>query len=601
MNQETKTCQNCKQPFVVEPEDFDYYKKINIPPPTFCPDCRRQRRAAWRNERTLYKRKCNAPGHNEDIISVFSSDKPFTVYDDRFWWSDSWDALEYGRNYDFSKPFFTQFRELLEKVPLINLSITNMVNCSYCNVSADDKDSYLISASEANERVMYSNRVGFNKDSMDIYIGDRNELCYDIINCSQCYQVFFSYKSTQCNNSAFLYDCTNCSNCFMCTSLKNKSYYFFNQPYTKEQYEDKLKGVNLGSFSGITKLKEEFSNFLVKAIHRFAFIIKSVNSSGDNILYAKNCHFGFDMLGSPSAEDCKFVSWGGFNCKDSYDVGPGFGAWAEQVYDAFDSGLKSSKLCFTSVVYGSYNIRYSINCHGSNNLFGCYGLRSKEYCILNKQYTKEEYEALVPKIIEHMNVTPYVDKKGRIYKYGEFFPIELSPFAYNETIAQEYFLLNEERTLDSGYFWKDSETKNYQITKQFSDLPDDIKDVGDNILNEVIGCAHAAPQTGGCNEQCVTAFKVTPQELEFYRRMNLPLPRLCYNCRHYTRLKQRNPLKLWHRKCQCAGGASENGVYKNTVAHSHGTNHCPNEFETSYSPERKEIVYCEQCYQNEVV
>ncbi len=57
---------------------------------------------------------------------------------------------------------------------------------------------------------------------------------------------------------------------------------------------------------------------------------------------------------------------------------------------------------------------------------------------------------------------------------------------------------------------------------------------------------------------------------------------------------------MWHRKCQCAGAKSENGVYANTSKHDHGDNHCPNEFETSYAPGRPEIVYCEQCYNSEV-
>ncbi len=40
---------------------------------------------------------------------------------------------------------------------------------------------------------------------------------------------------------------------------------------------------------------------------------------------------------------------------------------------------------------------------GCQNCFGCISLRNASYCILNKQYTKEEYEALVPQIIEHMS------------------------------------------------------------------------------------------------------------------------------------------------------------------------------------------------------
>jgi hypothetical protein len=213
--------------------------------------------------------------------------------------------------------------------------------------------------------------------------------------------------------------------------------------------------------------------------------------------------------------------------------------------------------------------------------------RVKEYCILNKQYTKEEYEVLLPKIKQHMNDMPYVDSKGRIYKYGEFFPPELSPFAYNETIAEEYFPLTKEQAISQGYRWKDPDTKEYKITKKTNDLPDHIKDVPDSITNEIIECNHstsswqATNNNTACTHQCTTAFKIIPEELSFYRRMNLPLPRLCPNCRHYERLSQRNPLKLWHRKCMKEG--------------------CSNEFETSYSPERPEIVYCESCYQNEVV
>jgi hypothetical protein len=55
------------------------------------------------------------------------------------------------------------------------------------------------------------------------------------------------------------------------------------------------------------------------------------------------------------------------------------------------------------------------------------GLRNKEYCIFNKQYTKEAYEELVVKIIEYMKTTG---------ERGEFFNPSYAPFGYNETIAQ---------------------------------------------------------------------------------------------------------------------------------------------------------------------
>jgi hypothetical protein len=201
-----------------------------------------------------------------------------------------------------------------------------------------------------------------------------------------------------------------------------------------------------------------------------------------------------------------------------------------------------------------------------------------------------------------MSEKPYMDAKGRVYKYGEFFPPELSPFAYNETIAQEYFPLTKEQAINQGYRWKDREERNYEIQIQNNQLSDHIKDVKDDLINKVIECGHKRE----CNEQCTTAFKIIGDELQFYRKMNLPLPRLCPNCRHYQRLKQRNPLKLWHRRCQCNGAMSSQQLatgyqYQNTIAHFHGNDPCLNEFETSYSPERPEIVYCEQCYNAEVV
>src|SRR3990167_7542571 len=111
MNSETKTCQNCHNNFTIEPEDFKFYEKMQVPPPTFCPECRLQRRLMFRNERTLHRRKCDATNHKEELISIFSHDKKQRVYDQKFWWSDEWDSLSYAKEYDFNRPFFEQLKE----------------------------------------------------------------------------------------------------------------------------------------------------------------------------------------------------------------------------------------------------------------------------------------------------------------------------------------------------------------------------------------------------------------------------------------------------------------------------------------------------------
>ena len=226
-----------------------------------------------------------------------------------------------------------------------------------------------------------------------------------------------------------------------------------------------------------------------------------------------------------------------------------FGPWSnksERMYEGINIGLQCADVKFSNECWSQLiNAEYCFNCHSSSNLFGCNGLRKTEYCILNKQYTKEEYEQLVSKIKAKMTN----DKE-----YGEYFPMSLSPHAYNETVAQQFFPLTKEQALAKGYRWRDMEEKQYTIG------------------GDVLACEHA----GKCAQSCTMAFKMIPDELAFYEQFKIPHPNLCPNCRHFERLTKRNPLKLWDRNCEKCGA----------------------EISTSYAPDRPEMVYCIQCYQH---
>ncbi|MFH1838286.1 MAG: hypothetical protein ABH808_02205 [Candidatus Kuenenbacteria bacterium] len=403
---EIKKCQNCQQDFTIEPEDFEFYDKIKVPLPTFCPECRMQRRMTWRNELSLYKRKNDFSGEN--IISAISSDKSFKVYDHKTWWSDNWDPMDYGKDYNWNKSFFEQFKELLKQVPMVSLFNGNAVKTEYAQHALESKDCYLISAALENENMMYSNRIWKCADSLDIYIGFNLQLCYEIFNCRESYHLFYSRNCRNCSNSIFLFDCANCNDCFGCVNLRNKSYCIFNKPYSKEEYKRKIQEFNLGNYRKFLEMKEKFQEIYRTALHKYANLRKAINVIGDNVEEGKNCYFCFDLFGL--VEDSKFLWWGGGNCKDSYDGGPGIGDCSELLYEGVDNGIQSSCTKFSVVIWGCRDTDYCFNCHSSSNLFGCIGLRHKEYCILNKQYTKEEYEKMVPKIIEHMNEKPYVSK-----------------------------------------------------------------------------------------------------------------------------------------------------------------------------------------------
>ncbi len=223
------------------------------------------------------------------------------------------------------------------------------------------------------------------------------------------------------------------------------------------------------------------------------------------------------------------------------------------------------------------DVEYSFGGKDLQNAFGCNALKKKSYCILNKQYTKEKYEELVLKIKKHMNDMPYVDKKGRVYKYGEFFPIEFAPFAYNQTNAQEFFPLEKKEIEDFGFRFKEVADKDYIPTITEESMPVLINDVPDSFTKEIIGCAEWGSQKSKI-QNCTKAFRVTENELNFYKQHNLPLPHKCPNCRHFDRIKRRNSITLYDRGCM----------------------KCNIQIKTSYAPDRPEIVYCEKCYQQEV-
>ncbi|MFH1838419.1 MAG: hypothetical protein ABH808_02920 [Candidatus Kuenenbacteria bacterium] len=180
---QTKTCQNCQKDFIVEPEDFEFYKKIKVPSPTFCPECREQRRIAFRNERSLYKRKCDLCGN--EVVSRISPDKQYKMYCQKCWWSDKWDGLENGKDYNFSKPFFKQFKELLFLVPHISIFNANTVNSEWVNQETNDKNCYLNVGGFYNENSGYNTYELYSRDCFDNQWILKSELCYENINCER--------------------------------------------------------------------------------------------------------------------------------------------------------------------------------------------------------------------------------------------------------------------------------------------------------------------------------------------------------------------------------------------------------------------------------
>lgn len=519
----TQICRLTGKSFVVSEWEQDFLKRMQMPVPTLCPEERQRKRLAHRNERTLYKRGCDLC--KKVIIAIYPEGTSFPVYCSECWWGDAWDPMTYGRDFDFGRPFFDQFKEVYFRTPRVGVLSRNGENSEYTNCEEESKNCYLTFAGGYSEDCMYCYLNISCKDCVDCSLINHCELCYEGLELENCYHCFYLQNSQNCSDCVLGVDLISCKNCFGCKGLRNKEFYIFNEPYSKEAYEAKMT-----EFSPLSaEVRDRFSTLCTSIPSKYAHLNNCENCTGDYLLNSQNCFNSFDIK---NGKDLMHV-YMGQDLKDTYDSNVVF-IGTELIYN-------SQSICLNCFQVRCCNFSWNISfsdycdfCHYSKNLFGCIGLKRKEYCVLNKQYSKEEYEALVPRIIEHMR------KAG---EWGEFFPY--SVFAYNETLAQEYFPLTKEEALKHGYEWKEAETREFT----------------------------AIPGAKAC-ESCKKVFKCIQKELDFYRNMKLPEPTKCHDCRHKTRMTMHNPRQLWKRDCM----------------------KCLQAVETSYSPDRREIVYCEKCY-----
>ncbi len=513
----------------------------------------------------LYRRNCDLCG--KSVVTIYNPRSPYKVYCVSCWWSDKWSPRNFAKEIDLSKPLFEQFKELQLEVPRIALYSKNSVNSDYTNHAHDNKNCYLSVSTFNSENILYSTNVWRpSKECADCYLANLEggaELSYECIDSSNIYNCQYSLLLKNCKDCTYCFDCRSCSDCFLSSNLRNKQYVYKNRQLSKDEYEKKLAEYDLGSFSVREKFYPEFLELVRSAIHRFANITKSNNVSGNVIAESKNAFYTFD---SEKAEDSKYIICC-VEAKDAMDCYH-FGYGSELLYE-IHSATHSSNVSFSHYFNESTDLQYCDSCHTSKHLFACVGMKNGEYMILNKAYEKEEYEKLKTALIIAMK------ERG---EYGEFFPLSCSPFGYNETQAQVYHPIKKEEALAKGWNWCDSTGGTYgKETLAPEKMPDNIKNASDELLKKVLKCI-----------DCSKNYNIVKPELAFYQRLSIPLPRRCPDCRYLKRLSLRLPRRTWQRSCMCdKDHPNHKGV-------------CPNQFQTSYAPDRPEIVYCEQCYQAEV-
>ncbi len=565
-------CLTCRQQFETTARETEFIQKMSpvignqhfeIPQSPFCPDCRRITRTIHRNEQFLYKNVSAKTG--QPLVSIYAPDNnwraQFPIYSHEEWWSEDWDAMSYGRDYDFSRPFFDQYYELSMSVPRVALIQFANENCPFTTGTGYCKNCHLISCSENSQDCCYGKLIQTCSNVVDgSYVYD-SELLYQCFNVRNCYNCAYLYYSQNCTDCFFSENLVGCKNCFLSTNLRNKEFYFMNKPMKKAEYEQEIKKY-FGSKSALDEALQILSKMRQERIHKYTNVVNSENSSGDFLMNCQNCENCYDVNDS---QDCYNLNVG-VNVKDCYECSNMY-LKSELCYQVLGT-IEAYNCLFSLFIFHCQNVLYSQFCNNSSNLFGCFGLLKKQYCIFNKQYTKEEYERLVPKIIESMKDVALQGSTGMIPdgmgSWGLMFPAWMSPFAYNESLAYEFKPLTQEQSAHLGFQWHASnprENKPATVT-----LGDSLSENAATITKELLCC-----------EQCGKNYKIIEQELAALKRMNMPIPRMCHDCRHFERLKLRNSERLNDRECD----------------------KCGTSVQSTFAQQNSAKIYCEKCYLGE--
>jgi len=468
--------------------------------PKMSPKQRFQYLGAFWPHWNLYKRTCDRTG--QSIVSIFRPDCEYPV-----WHRDEWiaNASPPFLNFDFSKTFFEQAWELFQKCPIPHAFQSNNQNCEYTDDWYYSKNCYLCHSGQSNEDCRYCYGCDSIKNIHYGVFSFKSELCVDLINSSVCFNSFYLLNCKNISDSGFLYDCRDCNNCLFCFNLRNKEYCFGNKQLTKTEFEKKKNEWNFSSFKNYGKAKSFFKEMMLNtAWHRALQIDNCENSSGNFIRNSKDCENCY-MLSMH--ENCANVSFCGPNAKHILDS---LGTVGSEL--TFMSSLPVycyyARFCF-SVSHCRF-VEYSAYLQNCHYCFGCCGLVNKKYCILNKQYSKKEYEILQDKIIEYMKTTK---------EWGKFFPGYFAPNPYEESYSSFNFPLSKD---DNKKFRTASPIEKISMkTAEIKDIPDDFTTIPTEKKKWL------TDQIFWDNEY-QRPFQIQTADIEFSIKMNTPLPHSYY-------------------------------------------------------------------------
>ncbi|MDD2487525.1 MAG: hypothetical protein PHS92_04090 [Candidatus Gracilibacteria bacterium] len=433
----------------------------------------------------------------DGIISRYpDSSRIRGTIDDRKFFDEMESTSDSLQCYDFSKDFFGNYKLLLNETYFPNLLHISSENSDYSDVVAWSKNIYLSFVVMESENVLYSYGVKDNSRNIlnSVVVNKQSENIYMCSGISKSFNIFYSKYIEDSSDIWFCDNLIGCHDCIFCNDLENKSFFIGNAEFSKADF--------LKEKENILNQKDKFSDWY-DVLNKRGENIGSIGINGNRIMNSTNIENGCFVDGVKNGRNLVMVGGKGLfsDCYDVYDSGTGDDS--HDLYGLSGGGMGNNQYnCITSL--GSY-LYYCNFCWECSFCLGCIGLKNKMYCILNKQYSKDEWFEMADKIFFQM------DEAGIL---GDFFPGDMNPFYFNDTVASILGDFTKEEVIKDGFLWREGKI-NVDIPENsdvinFTDL--NLENLDESILEKVI------------RDNNGNYYKIVKMEYEFLKKYDLPLP-----------------------------------------------------------------------------
>jgi len=420
-----RTCSITGEKWIVDEDEVAAYRKFQVPPSKYSPLSRQKILCAHFNGGQWWYNKHAETG--KPMVTTCHPSTGVRVLPDEEWFDKDFQSINQEVDLDIS--FFDQLYDLRLKIPVSGTKNFEKPENSICIASYGDQNSFFVVASKSKD-TFYSIVALETESAAEVYNSKAVTNSNFVIHGERIFSCQYALESRDCLNCDFVFDCRSCEYCFGASNKRNKKYLWFNEQLTQEEWEKRRAEVDLGSRKVAFEWRDKFYDLVNAAVWPENFNEKCENSTGEYLTNTTDCKMVYYANGGAKNE--LHTTWSMGNAE-----GNAFCANPSGSQDSYlTAATNSSNQCKHAVwCMRCQNLEYCSDCYDCENCFGCVGLRHKKFCILNKQYSEDEYWSKLDEIKCNMLESD---------EYGEPMQTRTAVGYFMETGSVRYFKADAE-------------------------------------------------------------------------------------------------------------------------------------------------------------